>query len=801
MLLNYLKIAVRNLRRDRLFSIINTSGLAMGIAAFMLIITYCLNALQYDNFHDGYKSIYRVVSKSTDEKVMESYISWGLARHVNENDNGWESLRICEGTFWMSAGEKSFRQQIYFSDNNFFGMFSIPLADGSKDKALELKNSIVIGKELARKFFGNDDPIGKTVRVNEKMDFIVSAVIGEIPSNSIFQIQALMPLVNINDLFYPGADAGWNDRSAATFLKTKMNEPEITSQLSALFKKNAPKDYQQEEPAFYLEPLASIFLNRGGFDFGTLVYGVFKFGSYNYVLVLLGIGFLILSLAVVNYFNLSTSVYTKRIKEIGVRKVNGASKMQLRVQFIGESMVTTFAALLFSFFLFWLARPYFERLIAERLPLDIWDSNYFVIAGGIILFGIVLGLINGSYPAFYLTSRKVSGAQQNFKAANPQQGSFRNMLVVFQVAISMSLLICLAVVVAQLQFMKNSNRGFNQQGVITIPIDMANTKTLAPLTPALSTRLLKHASIENVSRHQASMGRYIKNRFAFFPEGNQEFHTETTYIDENYFDTYRIKTIAGKGFNDYPDSVRNQKIMLNASAARDYGWSPEDAVHKQVKMYWSGGPYMEVIGIVDDFHFQSLHHVITPVVFQYALKPHEIEYVSVRISSTDLQAVVTLIESEWKTITNGFPFEYYFTEDDYATNYAVQERQQQSITVSALLAIAIACLGLFGLASFAALQRTKEIGIRKVLGASVMNILFLLSKRHMILLSVAGIFAFPISYYFMSRWLEQFAFRTSLEWWMFALPTIAVCIVALLSIGSQSLKTSMSNPIDSLRSE
>ena len=434
MLLNYLKIAVRNLRRDRLFSIINTSGLAMGIAAFMLIITYCLNALQYDNFHEDYKSIYRVVSKSTDEKIMESYISWGLARHVNENDNGWESLRICEGTFWMSAGEKSFRQQIFFSDNNFFTMFNIPLADGSKDKALELKNSIVIGKELARKFFGNDDPVGKTLRVNEKMDFIVSAVIGEIPSNSIFQIQALMPLVNINDLFYPGADAGWNDRSAATFLKTKMNEPEITSQLSALFKKNAPKDYQQEEPVFYVEPLANIFLNRSGFDFGTLVYSVFKFGSYNYVLVLMGIGFLILSLAVVNYFNLSTSVYTKRIKEIGVRKVNGASKMQLRVQFIGESMVTTFAALLFSFFLFWLARPYFERLIAERLPLDIWGSNYFVIAGGIILFGIVLGLINGSYPAFYLTSRKLSGAQQNFKAATPQQGSFRNMLVVFQVS-------------------------------------------------------------------------------------------------------------------------------------------------------------------------------------------------------------------------------------------------------------------------------------------------------------------------------------------------------------------------------
>jgi putative ABC transport system permease protein len=357
MLLNYLKIAVRNLRRDRLFSVINTSGLAMGIAAFMLIITYCLNALQYDNFHEGYKSIYRVVAKSTDEKVMESYISWGLAKHVNEKDNGWESLRICEGTFWMSAGEKSFRQQIFFSDNNFFTMFTIPLAEGSKEKALELKNSIVIGKDLASKFFGNEDALGKTVRVNEKMDFIVSAVIGDIPSNSIFQVQALMPLVNINELFYPGADAGWNDRSAATFLKTQMSEPEITTQLSTLFKKNAPKDYQQEEPVFYVEPLADIFLNRSGFDFGTLVYGVFKFGSYNYVLVLLGIGFLILSLAVVNYFNLSTSVYTKRIKEIGVRKVNGASKMQLLVQFIGESMVTTFAALLFSFFLFWLARP------------------------------------------------------------------------------------------------------------------------------------------------------------------------------------------------------------------------------------------------------------------------------------------------------------------------------------------------------------------------------------------------------------------------------------------------------------
>jgi len=801
MFFSYLKIAFRNLRRDRLFSIINISGLAMGIAAFMLIITYCLNALQYDNFHDEYKSIYRVVSKSTDENVMESYISWGLSTHVNENNNTWESLRMCEGTFWMSAGEKSFRQQVFFSDVNFFSMFNIPLVDGSKGKALELKNSIVIGKELARKFFGNDDPVGKTLRVNEKMDFIVSAVIGEIPSNSIFQIPALMPLVNINELFYPGADAGWNDRSAATFLKTKMGESQITSQLSALFKKNAPKDYQAEEPEFYVEPIANIFLNRSGFDFGTLVYSLFKFSSYKYILVLMGIGFLILSVAVVNYFNLSTSVYTKRIKEIGVRKVTGASKSQLRLQFIGESIVTTFAALLFSVFLFWLARPFFERLIAERLPVDIWGSNYLVIAGGIILFGIVLGLINGSYPAFYLTARKLSGAQHNFKAATVQQGSFRNMLVVFQVTISMSLLICLAVVIAQLQFMKSANRGFNQQGVITIPIDMANTKTLAPLTPALATRLLNHPGIENVSRHQASMGRYIKNRFSFFPEGSQQFNTETTYIDEHYFETYRIKMISGTGFKDYPDSIRNQKIIINASAARDYGWSPDEALNKQVKMYWKGGPSMEVIGVVDDFHFQSLHHVITPVVFQYALKPYEIEYVSVRISSTDLPGMITIIGSDWKEMTNGFPFQYYFTEDDYATNYATEERQQQSITASALLAIVIACLGLFGLASFAALQRTKEIGIRKVLGASVMNILFLLSKRHMILLLIASLMAFPVSYYLMSRWIEQFAFRTSLQWWMFVLPSLAVCMLALFSVGSQSLKTSMSNPVDSLRSE
>jgi len=218
-------------------------------------------------------------------------------------------------------------------------------------------------------------------------------------------------------------------------------------------------------------------------------------------------------------------------------------------------------------------------------------------------------------------------------------------------------------------------------------------------------------------------------------------------------------------------------------------------------MYWKGGPSMEVIAVADDFHFQSLHHVITPVVFQFALQPYEIEYVSVRISSTDLSGMITSIESDWSEITNGFPFEYYFTEDDYATNYAGEERQQQSITASSLLAIAIACLGLFGLASFAALQRTKEIGIRKVLGASVMNILFLLSKRHMILLLIASLMAFPLSYYMMSQWIEQFAFRTSLQWWMFALPSLAVCMLALFAVGSQSLKTSMSNPIDSLRSE
>ena len=801
MFLNYLSVAFRHLRRDRLFSIVNISGLAAGIAAFMLITTFCLNALQYDNFHDDYQSIFRVVAKSTDEKVMESYVSWGLAQHIAEKTNHWESLRMSEGTFWMSAGEKSFRQQLFFSDSNFFSLFNIPLASGSTEKALALKNSIVIDKSLARKFYGDADPVGMTLRVNEQMEFLVSAVIDEIPSNTIFQINAIVPLENVNELFYLGADKGWNDRSATTFLKTKLSEEEIASQLSTLFKKNAPKDYQQEEPVFYVEPLSHVYLNRSDFDFGTLVYSLFKFSSYDYIIAFVGVGLLILSLAIVNYFNLSTSVYTKRIKEIGIRKVNGATMGQLRLQFTGEAMAATFGAMVLGVVIFFFARPYFEQLIAEPLPLSIWGDNYFVVAIIFISFGILLGVINGSYPAFYLTTRKLSGAQHNFKAASVEQGAFRNILVIFQVTISMSLLICLAIIVSQVRFMKSASRGFNQQGVVTIPIDMANTDKLVPLTAGLSTRLLKHAGVENVSRHQASMGRYIKNRFAFFPEGGEKFGTETTYVDENYFATYQIRMIAGKGFSDYPDSVRKQKIVLNASAAREYGWSPEAAVHKQVKMYWSGGPSMEVIGVVDDFHFQSLHHAITPAVFQYAFKPHEIEYISIRISSADLSGIVRKVESEWKEITNGFPFEYYFTEDDYAMNYATEERHQQSIMASAMLAITIACMGLFGLASFAALQRTKEIGIRKVLGASVMNLLILLSRRHMVLLLVAALVSIPSSYFLISRWLGQFAFRISMEWWMFLLPALAVCMVALLSVGFQSLKTSLGNPIDVLRSE
>jgi putative ABC transport system permease protein len=803
MIRNYLIIAFRNLVRNRIFSLINISGLSIGIASFLLIGLYSWQVLHYDDFHEEKNRIFRVVETADDPSGQEAYVSFGFSKQLKTGgETGWEVLRMASGTYWIGEDEKRFKEKVFFSDPNFFDMLDIPLSKGQKDQVLGLKNGVVISEALAGKLFGADDPVGQVIKVNVDREFVVTGVMDNKSVNTVFDAEAIVPFSNVNELFYDNAENGWHDTGCTVLVKTAKNEgapdPDM---LRSIFLSHVPKDFADEKKHFYLQPLTDLYVNASGYKFEEYAGDTITSISYQRVMTFIGVGIFILAVAIINYFNLTTSIFVQRMKEIGIRRVNGASRSQLRMQFITEATATTLSGLALGLAIAQLGRDWFGDIMGEPLSLQL-PGGWPIVAGIVVSFGVLLSLINGSYPAFYLTSKAGTLQRGQFKASAGGNSTFRNVLVVFQMTISLGLLIGLVAMTSQLNYMENADRGFDQEGVLTIAIDMANAETLGSKAPVFAEQLRKEASIESVSLHQASMGRYIKNIFGVFVAGaDQEQTILTTYADEHYLKTYKIDLLEGNSLDAFSDSLRLTKVLINEAAAKYLGWEVTEAVGKSFRFYWKGGPEYQVAGVVKDFNLRSMHYAIEPSIFLYPTKAWHREYISVRPAGKMTGEVLAQIKSDWEATMGSFPMEYFFTDDEYHKNYVADERQQHGIFVASLIALFIACFGLFGLASYTVGQKSKEIGIRKVLGASVSSILLLLSRSYVLLVAVAFIVAAPLSYYLVQQWLDGFAYRITPGWWMFLLPGVTVMIVALLSVSVQSLKASLMNPVDSLRSE
>lgn len=805
MLLNYLLVALRQLRRNKIFSLINVCGLVIGIAAALLIFSYCWKVLHYDGFHPEASSIYRLVQTASSQEEHVPFVSFGLAHQLKEGEElPWEVLRVADGTYWLGGEGGQVREKVFLADENFFEVLELPLEAGQRSHVLKLKNSAVISRELSMKLFGDENAVGKVLRINMEQEFVISGVMAPLPSNSVFQPQIVVPFSNIDELFYKGAEQGWHDTSCSLFLKAAAGEQasSIGPKAKDIFLAHAPADFREDERLFFGQPLTDVYVNKSGFNFNQNFLYPFGSTSYSRMVIFFGVGIFILVLAIVNYFNLSTSVFASRIEEIGIRKVTGASLGQLRIQFITEAVLTTFIALLLALAIFQLARASFAELIGEDLSGPLPGLGTTGIAAFLLVFGLLLGIINGIYPAFYLPSVAAGRAGAAFKTPPAKRSLFRNSLVTFQIFVSVCLVCCLVVMNAQLNFMQRADLGFDQKGVLTIPIDFGTTAQLSPRTPALAQELRQLGGIEQVSLHQASMGRHIKNFFSIHVGGeDSEREIHTTFIDDNYLKTFRLRLIAGTEFETINDSLKVQRALINETAARYLGWNAESAVGKKLRLHWKGGPELEVAGVVADFHLRSMHHAIDPALFLYATKPWEIEYISIRPRTSFSRQLLQSVEEKWSSYMGGVPFQYFFTADDYRRNFAADEGQLRGILLASCVAIVIACLGLFGLASYAAALKTKEIGVRKVLGASVGSIVVLLSKPFVRLSVLGFVLAVPTSIYFSDRWLANFAYRTELSGWMFLLPGALMCMVVLLSVSSQSIRASLTNPADSLKAE
>jgi len=825
MIRNYIKIAWRNLTRNKVSSIINISGLAIGLACVLLIGMYVADELSYDRFFKDANRIYRVNldGKMGNNQFVAGHTPPPVGAALQSSFPQIESYtRIYrpgdEIVHYELNGQKQSltEKSLLAVDSNFLKFFDYKLIEGNASTCLNGINSIVITQRAAKKYFGNASPIGKTLVFDEySTPFIVSAVLKDIPKQSSLQFDVLQTTASI-----PGIKRfAWSwvwlqtgtyvkltstaavDPNTIAKLESKLPQLVATQAVSAFKRIGQPWDEFKRKGGkwdLHLQPLADLHLYSA--DIGTRY---FEQSDIKYVYIFSAVGLFIILLACVNFMNLSTAQAVKRAKEVGIRKVLGSQRQQLIRQFIAEAMLYTIFAMIFAVVIVMLVVPAFNQLAGKELSVSTLSAPKSVLA--ILGLITITGLLAGSYPAFFLTSLKPISILKGSSLFSRNDSSFftRNTLVVFQFTVSTVLIICTVVVYKQLVYNQSKDLGFNKENVLVI----ANGDRLGKNEEALRTELLRLPQVANAS---ISTSLPTKNSFGdtYIPELNtSDVHgTENNImlssfiVDESFVPTLNLKIKTGRAFSkDYADSA---SVLLNETAAKRIGW--KDPIGKTLTYPGGNNQKFKVIGIIKDFNTESLRANISPFALFYTTsKTYNIgtSYISVRIKPGDYNAAMETIKHKWAEFAPGMPFEYSFLDAEYDMLYRSDQTMGKVFTVFTVLSVIVACLGLLGLAIYTAERRMKEISIRKVLGATVSNVVTMLSVDFLKLIIVASILAFPIAWYGMNKWLQDFAYRTNISWWVFALSAGVTVLIALITISYQSIKAALTNPAGSLRSE
>jgi ABC-type antimicrobial peptide transport system permease subunit len=787
---NYFKIALRNSLNNKMFSSINLSGLAIGMACCILISINVLNELNYNHFHENLDRLYGVVNDQyfEGEKWHISATPFPLGPALKE-----EFPEVIASTRYsryyetlVSYKDKSFYEsRIYHVDPDFFSMFSFSFIAGDKSTALNDPNSIILTKNIVEKYFSNEHPIGKTLRINNEYNFTVTGVMEDPPYNSSLRFDILIPTRFVEGIYQKkGYSLNWSSNDPQTFIQLlQKNSAEVVN--SKIRNYVRIKAENKNAPEFLIVPLKDFRFSPyyGGSDRMT------------YLSILSLIAVFILLMACVNFMNLSTARSAKRAKEIGMRKVMGAYRKNLIFQFLGESLILSFASLLFAVMLVVILLPAFNAISGHNLPIDVLRRS-FVIP---VLIGVTLitGLIGGSYPALFLSSfRPIMTLKGNIKTGTKNVFS-RKILIVFQFVLSISLIIGTSVIFKQLDYMKNTDQGFDAIDLISIPL---RTEIRQNYT-SLKNSLLQNPGIINITGSVHSPSHIERNTTDISWEGKNPDNTRLIHIssvDYNYLETMKIDLVAGRKFSKEFPADFGKNYLINEAMVRNMG------VDNPVGMKLEGrGDPGRIIGVIKDFHFLPLYDQIPPLVIKLDLENIRYEkiYMFVRIDPNNIPATLNFIKEKWDEIIPSFPFEYTFLENDLELRYGTEERLGHILRSFTWLAVFIACLGLFGLAAFTAERRTKEIGIRKVLGASVPNVVFLISKEFLFLVIASNIIAWPLSFIVMNNWLQDFAYRTSITIWTLILPTLLAVMLTIITVCFHSIKSGYTNPTDCLRYE
>lgn len=796
---NYLKIAFRNLRNNKVYSFINIAGLAVGLASFILISTFIKNELNYDNFHENADRVYRAVGVfnrpglgRVDNAVTPGPLAPAMAADFSQVASATRIRPLF--TVFCKVGDKGFYESdIAMTDPAIFDIFTIPLRSGDPKTALSNPNSLVIDAELAQKYFGHEDPIGRTISLHSGSgaeDYTVTGVMEKYPENSHLAFSALASLVTIEN--QQSFLTNFNSNSVATYilLQEGVSKTEVEQQIPAFIDKHVPNKENIKLEKWYLQPLDDIHLRSG-----HLLYQTYnrRQGSINTVYLFSAIAVLVLLIASINFMNLSTARSAKRAKEVGLRKVVGSSRKQLIYQFIGESVLITFLALVLAFLLVQIAAPFFEELVAGRLIFAYHQSLPFILQ--VLGIAFVVGIVSGSYPAFFLSAYQPSETLKGSFSSGTKGARLRQVLVLSQFAIAITLIICTGVVSDQMDYIRSKDLGLNPDQVVYVPI---RGKEARDNLTVLKNELKKNENILSVAASEGLRGAGGSNglRRVAGTNGEVQMMLRFSAVDYDFIETMQIELVQGRNFSPEIAADTTTSIIINETVAKELAW--ENAIGKEFET-GGGGPNMRVIGVVKDYHFFSLRSKIEPQMMY--VNPRQYNYLLLKIRPQDASATLAFVEETWKKIAPGRPFEHGFLDENFARLYESEENAGKLFTAFAALAIFIACLGLFGLASFTAEQKTKEIGIRKVLGASVTGIVTLLSKTFIKWVAIASLFAFPFAYFIMQDWLANFVYRTSPQPLTFILATLIVIAIALVTVSVQAIKAALTNPVKALRYE
>lgn len=806
MLQSYFKIAWRNLLRNRAFSAINITGLALGLSSCMLISLYVLDELSFDKYNEKADQIVRVIFKGTMQggKINESQVMPPTAQTLKA-----DYPEVLEATRLRQAGAPTViisdnqytGNPMAFVDSNFFQVFTLPLLKGNKKTVLSEPNTLVLTQKMAKTYFGDQDPIGRTITFKgSETPFKITGIIEKVPDNSHFHFELFASMSSFED----SKSSSWMTSEFFTYLVLQKgyNYKNLEAKLPQTVDKYIGPQLQKAMGVtmaefrksgnmigLYLQPLTDIHLHS---DFA---YDLGQNGDIKYVYIFSAVALIMLIIACINFMNLSTAGASKRAREVGVRKVMGSQKKELIGQFLLESILLFSIALVFALLIGYAALPLFNTLSGKNLNLQF--SNIASFLPQLLLFGLIIGVLAGSYPAFFLSSFKPISVLKGHVTTKKGGISLRSGLVVVQFFISITLIIGTTVVYKQLKYIQNKKLGYNKDQVLVIQDAWALGNNLN----SFKQELLRDPRVASISSSSyVPAGPSYNNNYMVYPDdkNTQLFKTLRYDVDANYIPTLGMEMASGRNFSkDFGNDSTG--VILNETAAAMLGWQNDALGHTITNTNNEGNKgTFRVIGVVKDFHFKSMHEKITPLVMVLG---KDTGTMIVKMQAKNVNELLATMKSQWNTFKPEVPFSYTFLDERFNNTYQAEQKTGQILGVFSGLTIFIACLGLFGLATFTAQQRTKEIGVRKVLGASVGSIVLLLSSEFLKLVGIGLVIASPAAWFIMTAWLQDFEYKITMEWSIFGIAGLLAGAVALLTISYQSIKTALIDPVKSIKME